>query len=261
MIARYAGRPDSESPFARDEETRRRLPAIQAALLAALPAVQRPAVRLLLRQAQRTVPLRGVGKASFLQALDVARAAARRIGEHLESSGRLERADDVFYLTAGEITEPLPGDAKDRVAERRARRAEFQELDLPSSWRGVPEPKLRTTTAASTAGELITGVGAAAGIVEGRVRVVSDPTFVEVEPGEILVAHTTDPSWASIMFVSAALVVDIGSALSHAAVVARELGIPCVANTGSGTQRLRDGDLVRVDGTKGTVEILTGANA
>jgi phosphoenolpyruvate synthase/pyruvate phosphate dikinase len=73
---------------------------------------------------------------------------------------------------------------------------------------------------------------------------------------EILVAPTTDPSWSSIMFVSSALVVDIGSALSHAAVVARELGLPCVVNTREGTRLLRTGDRVRVDGTAGTVEIL-----
>jgi pyruvate,water dikinase len=88
------------------------------------------------------------------------------------------------------------------------------------------------------------------------VRVVHDPDFTDVEPGEVLVAPTTDPSWASIMFVSAALVVDIGSVLSHAAVVARELGLPCVVNTRVGTRVLRDGDLVRVDGTAGTVTIL-----
>lgn len=89
---------------------------------------------------------------------------------------------------------------------------------------------------------VLDGIGAGSGVVEGPVRVVHDPAVVEVEPGEILVAPTTDPSWASIMFVSAALVVDIGSVLSHAAVVARELGLPCVVNTRTGTRMLRDGD-------------------
>ena len=87
-------------------------------------------------------------------------------------------------------------------------------------------------------------------------RIVTDPSFADVEPGEILVSHTTDPSWASIMFVSAALVVDIGGIISHAAVVARELGIPAVVNTRHGTDLLRDGDRVRVDGSAGTVELL-----
>jgi pyruvate,water dikinase len=86
--------------------------------------------------------------------------------------------------------------------------------------------------------------------------VVTDPSFTDVEPDEILVAPTTDPSWSSIMFISSALVVDIGGALSHAAVVAREFGIPCVVGTYDGTRVLRTGDRVRVDGTAGTVEII-----
>ena len=73
---------------------------------------------------------------------------------------------------------------------------------------------------------LVEGIGVSSGVVEGTVRVVTDPTFAEVEPDEVLVTPTTDPSWASIMFVSSALVVDIGGPLSHAAVVARELGHP-----------------------------------
>ncbi|CQD17936.1 PEP-utilizing protein [Mycobacterium lentiflavum] len=87
-------------------------------------------------------------------------------------------------------------------------------------------------------------------------RIVTDSSFADVEPGEILVSHTTDPSWASIMFVSVALVVDIGGMVSHAAVVARELGIPAVVNTRHGSRLLRDGDRVRVDGAAGTVELL-----
>src|SRR5581483_7192662 len=93
------------------------------------------------------------------------------------------------------------------------------------------------------------------------VRVVHDPSFTEVEDGEVLVTPTTDPSWASIMFVSAALVVDIGGTLSHAAVVARELGIPCVVNTRNGSRVLRTGDRVRVDGGTGTVDVPERAQA
>jgi len=93
-------------------------------------------------------------------------------------------------------------------------------------------------------------------VVEGLVRVITDPSFDEVEDDEILVAPTTDPSWASIMFISAGLVVDIGGAFSHAAVVARELEIPCVVNTGNGTSVLRTGDRVRLNGKTGIIDIL-----
>ena len=69
-------------------------------------------------------------------------------------------------------------------------------------------------------------------------------------------AYTTDPAWVSLMFLSQALVVDIGGLMSHAAVVARELGIPCVMNSGIGTKALLTGDTIRVDGSAGTVEIV-----
>jgi phosphoenolpyruvate synthase/pyruvate phosphate dikinase len=75
------------------------------------------------------------------------------------------------------------------------------------------------------------------------------------------VASTPDPNWSLIMLISAGLVVDIGGPMSHAAVVARELGIPCVVNTKNGSQVLRTGDLIRIDGTAGTVDILQRADA
>jgi pyruvate,water dikinase len=263
MVEHYASRDESASPLAREARARARVPEMRAALLAELPAVQRPAVRAFLAHAARTIPLRGVGKASFLQALDVARAAARRVGEHHALAGRLAEADDVFYLTVDELLAGLPTNVKELVIHRRERRTEYQGLRLPSYWRGSPEPEAVAAEPAhdpvQTGTSPLTGIGAGSGVVEGLVRVVHDPDFADVEPGEVLVAPTTDPSWASIMFVSAALVVDIGSVLSHAAVVARELGLPCVVNTRVGTRVLRDGDLVRVDGAAGTVEILRRA--
>jgi phosphoenolpyruvate synthase/pyruvate phosphate dikinase len=102
----------------------------------------------------------------------------------------------------------------------------------------------------------LSGVGASAGVVEGPVRVVTEPDCDDLESGEILVAPYTDPAWAAIMFVSAGLIVDIGGPLSHAAVVARELGIPCVMGISDATTRLRTGDICRVDGHAGTVEVL-----
>jgi pyruvate,water dikinase len=103
----------------------------------------------------------------------------------------------------------------------------------------------------------MSGIGVSGGIVEGTARVLHTPDFGQVAPNEILVAPTTDPSWASIMFISRGLVVDVGGALSHAAVVARELGIPCVVNTRTGTRDIRTGDVLRVDGTTGIVEVLS----
>src|SRR5262249_11217079 len=143
VVERYAATDESASPLARERAARERLPVMQSELLAALPAPLRPGVRLLLTHAARTLPLRGVGKASFLQALHVPRVSARRVGEHLASAGVLAEKDDVFYLTVDEIVRGLPSDngvVQDLVSRRRDRRAEYQRLELPSWWRGTPQP-------------------------------------------------------------------------------------------------------------------------
>jgi phosphohistidine swiveling domain-containing protein len=196
---------------------------------------------------------------SFLQALDGARAAARRLGELACDKGVLDDADDIFFLTVDELLAGVPADAKTLVAERRAIHVDYSRMRLPASWRGLPDVGVGDSPESEEVA-VVTGVGASAGEVTGVARVVTDPSFAEVGQGEVLVAHTTDPSWAAIMFFSAALVVDIGGTISHAAVVARELGLPCVVNTRSGTTAIHDGDLVRVDGTRGTVEILERAD-
>jgi pyruvate,water dikinase len=258
MISEYRSRPDSEDPAARQQARQVRAAQMRSDMLARVPAWQRPAIRRLLALAARNIPLRGVAKRFLLESFDIARASARRIGELLVTEGVLAQADDVFYLTVDELTGELPAHAKALVAQRRAQRAEYQRLILPPDWHGVPQPERSDAGAAqSSASVMVSGVGVSAGVVEGRARVVVDPDFDEVKPDEILIAPTTDPSWASIMFISAALVVDIGGALSHAAVVARELGIPCVVNTRDGTRRIQTGDRVRVDGHAGTVEILS----
>ena len=258
IVDGYRGRPDDEDPVRAAEERSRAREAAERALLDALPSAERPEAQVVLEQAGRYLPLRAVAKVAFLQSLDVARAAARRVGQLLAESGVLADPDDVFYLTVGEICGTMPDDARATVAERRELRARYQELDLPTTWTGVPEP-VRIAAQQSEDATTLQGVGVSPGVVEGTARIVHDPAETDMEPGEILVGHTTDPSWASVMFLASALVVDIGGQLSHAAVVARELGVPCVMNTGSGTRTLRDGDQIRVDGGAGTVEIIARA--
>src|SRR5581483_1660234 len=234
----------------------------QRAILAALPASKRPPARLLLALAAKRIQLRGVAKRSFLQAIDVARAAARRTGELLAADGRLESSEDVFMLTAEELNARPSAELKRIAAARAAKRSEYQAVELASSeWHGLPETTAKAEREDVQDATGLNGTGVSAGVVEGFVRVVLDPSFADVEPDEVLVAPVTDPSWSSIMFISAALVVDIGGALSHAAVVARELRIPCVVGTGDGTKRLRTGDWVRVDGATGTVEVLARGGA
>jgi pyruvate,water dikinase len=258
VVADYAQQADDADPLARETETQRLRADMQRQVAAAFPRAQRPLVEAVLRLAAARIPMRGVAKRAFLQSLDVGRGAARRAGELLAADGTLADPEDVFYLVTDELTGALPPGVNEVVAERRARRAEYEQLRIPSNWKGTPVPYDAEPAADRVRGP-VTGLGVSAGVVEGTVRVVTDPAFAEVEPGDILVSSTTDPSWSSIMFISSALVVDIGSALSHAAVVARELGVPCVVNTRDGSHTLRTGDRVRVDGSAGTVEILTPA--
>jgi pyruvate,water dikinase len=260
IIGHYAALSGDEDPTRQAAERRRARPGLEREFLDSASASIRPLARLVLRLVRDILPLRGVAKRSLLQSMDVARAAARRVGHHLCLQGLLAAPDDVFYLTVDEIAGDLPADLSGLVTFRRERRQRYLELDLPKVWTGeAPAVDKVTTTTAAVDAAVVTGVGVSSGSVEGIARVVTTPDFLEVEPDEVLVAPTTDPSWAAIMFVSKALVVDIGGALSHAAVVARELGIPCVVNTVSGTTTIRTGDRVRVDGTAGTVEILEPA--
>lgn len=258
LIAAFHTLPADADPRlvdARGQEQRR---VAESELLAGVGRAQRPAARLVLGLAKTYLPLRG--KAARTQAIDVLRAAARQIGICLERDGILGDSDDVTLLTAAELAGPLYPDAAELVRIRRQQLEGHRRMDIPGTWRGQPQPVPldAATSGCDGAGRGdLSGIGASAGTVEGPVRVVLDPSQLgDLVEGEILVARTTDPSWAAPMFVSGGLVVDIGGLLSHAAIVARELGVPCVMGTQTGTTALRTGDRVRVDGSTGTVQIL-----
>ncbi|HEV3354874.1 MAG TPA: PEP-utilizing enzyme [Acidimicrobiales bacterium] len=235
--------------------------AAQDELLRALPAVRRPQARLILRLAQRYVPLREVGKAAFLQCLDVGRAASRRLGELLAASGAIDDPDDVALLTTAELrADVLPRDAHAVVGERRAQRQRHLAVRVPDSWTGEPVPIPADDAGADVVGDTLDGLGVSPGVYEGTARLVTNPDDPSLQPGEVLVCETTDPSWASLMFVAGALVIDIGGAVSHGAIVARELGVPCVIGTRRAAGWLRTGDVVRVDGNTGTVTRVKAAS-
>nr|MDQ3293539.1 PEP-utilizing enzyme [Actinomycetota bacterium] len=228
-------------------------------LLGALEGWRRAAGRFLLARTAATVPLREVGKTAFLMALDVGRHAAVAAGERLVADTRLDRLEDVFLLTVDELA-ALPADLDALVTERRARQDRYERLDLPRIWQGVPEA---IEVVADDGGEVVaggvvlTGEGAAPGAVEGRLLVAPDlATAFDAEPGDIVACRTTDPSWAAVFPVLGGIVVEVGSHTSHAAIVARELGLPCVVGIDRITERLRTGMLVRLDAGAGTLEVL-----
>jgi pyruvate,water dikinase len=252
------GIPDPADQHAEREAERL---AAERDVLAGLPAPLRPAARLLFRIGRTYIPLREENKGSMAMSMDAARASARDLGRELASAGVLADAEDVFYLTYPELSGTLPADVRAVVAERRALREEYQGLDLPQFWTGDPVPiKIDASGGVSERADRVDGVAAAAGVAEGRARVLFDADGIDdLEPDEILVCRTTDPSWASAFHLVAATVIDIGGTASHGAIVSREMGIPCVINTRNGTRVLRTGDLLRVDGTAGLVTVLEPA--
>lgn len=253
LIDSYRAKSEDADPQIAEQQRMQRRRELEAAFLAALPLTRRPQGRLVLALAARYVPLRGVGKVSFLRGVDIARAASRRLGALLAQDGQLDHPEDVFYLTRDELLGTWPTNAKQLVATRRERRSRYNQLAIPQSFAGVPATE---TPVIDPNAETISGTAAGPGVVEGLARVVTNPEDAHVEEGEILVAHDTDPGWASLMFLSAGLIADIGGIMSHTAVVARELAIPCVVNTKHASRTINTGDRIRLDGNSGHIQIL-----
>jgi pyruvate,water dikinase len=241
-------------PREREREQVARRAAALDRVLVGLPAVKRPAARLAVRLAGTFIPARELGKAAFLHTLDAARCAARAGGEALAEQGLLDAPDDVFFLTMDEFTGALDGSARELVAERKERHARYETLALPPSWQGMPEPVATVPDERASAPRLA-GIGVVGSVVTGRARVVHDPATAELEPGDILVCATTDPSWTPLFMLAEALVIDTGGQMSHGAIVARELGVTCVINTVTGTRDIPDGATITVDGATGVVDI------
>jgi pyruvate,water dikinase len=258
LLESYAKLAHEEQPTASAARRAAERKAAEAQILAGLSPWRRADARVILRMAREFMQLRTIGKSGLSICWDVLRAAARRLGVIHHAQGLLDEIDDIFHLTAEEVlARSLPADTRELVRARRGLREQYLGYRLPDSWVGNPEPIVVGERTGNGYGSgRIEGTGVSPGVVEGPVRVVSSPTDGNLKPGEILVCETTDPSWISLMVVAAGLVIDIGGPVSHGAIVARELGVPCVINTRVGTSRLRTGQMVRVDGTEGFVEIL-----
>jgi phosphohistidine swiveling domain-containing protein len=254
---RAMGDDSPRAPVHRTAAQRAERERAQQRLASSLPWLRRGSFRRLVRMAARYVALREQGKAGFLMTFDVARAAARRIGAILVDDGVLSETRDVFFLTYAELTGTAPTNAAELVATRRARHLARLGQRLPDSWTGVPEPIVVGGPGADApAGNTIAGVGACSGVVEGRARVVTNPESTDLDEGDLLVCEATDPGWISLFVVAGGVVTDLGGMLSHGAIVAREMGIPCVVGTKTASRTIRDGQRIRIDGNRGIVALL-----
>ncbi|MFM8530005.1 MAG: PEP-utilizing enzyme, partial [Ilumatobacteraceae bacterium] len=157
-----------------------------------------------------------------------------------------------------------PAVMKSTLAERHAQWQHLQTLEPPFFIKnGVVPPlssyaKKGTSTATRAGvGELVQGVPGCPGRYRGRARVILDPTEPgDLEPGDVLVAPNTDPAWTPLFMTCGAVVVNVGAAISHAIIVSRELGLPCVVSATDATVRIPDGAIIEVDGDTGVVTVL-----
>ena len=251
---------ESNEPVVAERRRRDEHRRAQQALRRALPPVAAARATVVLALGRRFLPLRQVGKASLVQCLDVARACARSLGGELCRRGCLAEPGDVCMLTVDEVLaavrNPSSASLAPLTAWRRERHAYYLTLEIPRDFYGVPDPLSDPgADAAPNAAATLRGQGVSAGVVEGPARVLENATGT-VEPGDILVCPFTDPGWTPLLVVVAGVVLDVGGSMSHGAIIARELGIPCVLGTGDGTATIRTGDRLRVDGNNGVVEIL-----
>jgi pyruvate,water dikinase len=241
----------------------------EAELAGRVPKVKLPLVKAALRKSQSMMASRENGKLPAVVLWDELRRLLSAAGPSLVQRGVLPDSGAIHYLRHHELRAVLLGDAGPGTAEIERRREAHQRclaLDLPElveigpGWmrplddafiraRGMLPPEKLAADATR-----LHGIAAAPGTVTGTARVLFDP-FDEFEAGDVLFARTVDPGWAPVLACAGAVVLDIGGVLSHGAVVARELGIPCVVNVKVGTERARSGAPVTVDGSAGEVSL------
>lgn len=194
----------------------------------------------------------------------VTRSLAIRIGRRLVAEGLLAEPEDILYLHHDEIG-PVLRDRSDQrplIATRKAEHAR-QRTMTPPRVVGAPAPppvaedRFNGPILESTEAGVLKGTGSSAGIATGPARVVlTSLEFDRIRPGDIVVCPSSNPSWVPVFTIIAGLVTNTGGVLSHAAVVAREFGLPAVTGVAGATTEIRDGQLLEIDGTAGTVRLL-----
>lgn len=194
-----------------------------------------------------------------------ARSAIRELGQRLVKRGLLSKWADVLMVTNDEADNFVanPAAYKRLIVERAALLEVLMSKEPPFVFEGKPPPlstfKDRTTGkigGATPVATQLTGIGVSPGRHTGRARLIGSlAEDSELEPGEVIVAVTTDSTWGALFLAAGAVVVETGSTISHAAIVSRELGIPAVVSVNNATQQIENGAIITVDGNAGTVSL------
>jgi rifampicin phosphotransferase len=210
-----------------------------------------------LKRARAMAGLREMPKFCLVLMLAYVREALQSVGKELAEAGRLVSGEDIFFITLKEAHAALAGeDMRDIVRERRAGyEHELQRRQVPRVLLSDgTEPVASSQSLALQPGTL-RGTPASPGRVTALARVILDPTGARLEPGEILVAPSTDPGWTPLFLTAAGLVMEMGGMISHGAVVAREYGIPAVVGVAGATEQIITGQRITVDGSAGTITL------
>jgi len=184
-----------------------------------------------------------------------ARALLQQVGEELAKAERLASAEDIFFVTLPEAHKGLSGtDLRSIARERRAGyEHELKRRHVPRILLSDGTEPTATPDDGVVPDGALRGAPASSGVVTAKARVVLDPTGARLEPGEILVAPSTDPGWTPLFLTASGLVMEMGGAMSHGAVVAREYGIPAVVGVPDATERITTDQRITVDGSAGKI--------
>lgn len=204
-------------------------------------------------------------KTNIIKVLHEVRMVVWELGERAVALEVCTSPSDITMLLDSELDAFLadPKSFTTVISDRLAAMSELAQLDPPFIINGEVPPlrhwprKNSVPMEAAETGIVLRGVAGCPGIARGRACVVLDPSDpLVLEPGDILVAPLTDPAWTPLFVPAAAVVVDVGAQVSHAVIVSRELGLPCVVSVKDATKRIPNGAMIEVDGTNGTVTIL-----
>ena len=235
---------------------RREAEAMAAVLVGRVRGPRRRLLRFFLSRLRALMGLREQPKFELIRRVFTPlRELLRPVGAELASQGRIASADDIWFLRIEEARRALAGDdLRPIVADRRAT------YERERGRRHIPRVLLSDGTDAEIAlvpaeAGTMRGTPASPGVVTGTARVILAPQGARLEPGEILVAPSTDPGWTPLFLTAGGLVMEMGGMISHGAVVAREYGIPAVVGVAGATDRISTGQRVRVDGSTGVVTI------
>jgi pyruvate,water dikinase len=207
--------------------------------------------------ARKAVARREITKGLSIKMVDKIRKAYQHLASGLVNDGLLDDTDQIYFLTHEElgslISDHLPA-WKIKADRRRQLLAETDKLVFEEVSFGIPEP-LEHEMAIETREGQLAGIPVSSGVVEASVRIIH--TIEDAEQlleGEIMVASFTDIGWTPYFSIISGLITEIGSPLSHGAVVAREYGIPAVVAVKGARRFLQNGDRIRLDGEKGLIE-------